>query len=138
MRSCIICRDLSPWPELVCNVEVVRLGSVSQNATQWPKAKMAGVHRAVDIDNRRGLEGTRTDTTPRRTEGEAGLEDRSSRPLSMPTKTSEETESAALALRQAERFSRDEVLPCPRWKRPRELQRNTLVPLEQNESYRPF
>jgi len=99
---------------------------------------MAGVHRAVDIDNRRGLEGTRTDTTPRRTEGEAGLEDRSSRPLSMPTKTSEEAEGAALALRQAERFSRDEVLPCPRWKRPRELQRNTLVPLEQNESYRPF
>ncbi|PDQ34868.1 MAG: hypothetical protein B5766_08895 [Candidatus Lumbricidophila eiseniae] len=35
-----------------------------------------------------------------RTEGEAGLEDRSSRPLSMPTKTSENAEAAVLALRQ--------------------------------------
>lgn len=42
-------------------------------------------------------------------EGEAGLEDRSSRPHSMPSKTSLEQEAAVLKVRTSERIGRDEV-----------------------------
>jgi transposase InsO family protein len=44
-----------------------------------------------------------------RDEGDLGLEDRSSRPVTMPTKTPHRTEQAVLALRRAERLSRDEI-----------------------------
>lgn len=42
-------------------------------------------------------------------EGQAGLEDRSSRPHSMPTKTTLEAEAAVVSLRQKERIGRDEI-----------------------------
>ncbi|MEJ1090017.1 IS481 family transposase [Microbacterium sp. Mu-80] len=44
-----------------------------------------------------------------RDEGAVGLEDRSSRPARMPTKTPKRTEQAVLAVREAERLSRDEI-----------------------------
>lgn len=44
-----------------------------------------------------------------RDEGEAGLVDRSSRPLNMPTKTPTEVEQAVVKLRRAERLSRDSI-----------------------------
>lgn len=44
-----------------------------------------------------------------RREGDAGLEDRSSRPLTMPSKTPDAVEQAIVDLRRAERLSRDEI-----------------------------
>lgn len=44
-----------------------------------------------------------------RREGDAGLEDRSSRPLTMPSKTPDAMEQAIVDLRRAERLSRDEI-----------------------------
>ncbi|MGX9347487.1 helix-turn-helix domain-containing protein [Microbacterium sp. KNMS] len=44
-----------------------------------------------------------------RDQGDLGLEDRSSRPGTMPTKTPHRTEQAVLARRRAERVSRDEI-----------------------------
>jgi len=66
-------------------IERTRLG--------WSQATVAG---SMDVSQ----QCVQRWVTRYRTEGEAELEDRSSRPFSMPTKTSEDAETAVLALRQ--------------------------------------
>ncbi len=79
-----------------------RLLIVQRAQAGWPKAHIA---KAMGISRK-----CVTIWVARyRSEGEAGLQDRSSRPLSSPSKTSVELEAEVLRVRAAERSGRDDV-----------------------------
>ena len=79
-----------------------RLLIVQRHSAGWPQAHIA---RAMGVSRKC----VKTWIDRYEAEGEAGLDNRSSRPRSTPTRTSAQVEGQIVALRESERVGRDEI-----------------------------